>query len=237
MQASYISAVLQKAAQAPALAGIYIHSVRICAVRDWTHEPILTILWSMPDHSAAIDAPAMSLPGVSAIIISRPSDTAIELQRALASPAEMEDAVIQAAWTLGAWDMCRLETAPLARGRSWSDPGCGIGTSFGHSDYVIAGQSLIVGDSAHERVCEIAAADGYITWRFVPLCLATPIARRRWGSKDSTLQPDCTRIGEPGPHRGKWWHPTEPLTGNEHQYQLGRGNHGNRSKAGKERRA
>lgn len=229
MHAAYINAILQKAAQAPALAGIYIKSVCICTVRDTLSDPVLTITWSMPDHSAAVDSAALSLPGVSASIISRPSDTAIMLPRGLANPAEIEDAVMGAAWSLGAWDLCRIESAPLAHGSDWTEMRYGITSSFGHSPVVIAGQSLIVGHSAPDRDCEIAARDGYITWRFVPLALATPTARRRWAGKDKTLLADCTRLGEPGGYRGKWMHPTEPRTANEHQYQLGRSNHGNRS--------
>lgn len=237
MENTHIQFLLQKAAQAPALAGIYIKSVSICAVRDLACEPILTITWSMPDGSAAIDAPTLSLPGVEASVISRPSDTAIELARELASPGEIEDAIMGAAWSLGSWDLCRIEHAPRPPDADWREARHGITCSFGRNGYVICGQPLVTGDHAGDEVCEIAARDGYITWRFVPLALATKIARARWAGKDTTLQPDCIRIGSPGSYRGKWWHPTTPGTGNEHQYQLGRGNHSNRSKTSAERRA
>jgi hypothetical protein len=237
MQAAYITAVLQKAAQAPALAGIYIKSVCICAVRDLTCDPVLTITWSMPDRGAVVDSAALSLPGVSASFTTRPSDTAMLLPRGLVSPAEIEDAVIGAAWSLGAWDLCRIESAPLADGSDWREARYGIKSSFGHSDYVVNGQSLVVGDGAPQSDCEIAARDGYITWRFVPLALATLVARRRWADKDKTLLADCTRSGAPGGYRGQWMHPTVPGTASEQQYQLGRSNHGNRSKKSADRRA
>lgn len=230
MQASYLTAVLQKAAQAPAFAGIYVHSVSLSAVSDWLRDPVLTIVWSMPDHSAAIESAALSLPGVSATILSRPSDTSMLLHRAFASPAELEDVVMGSAWSLGAWDLCRCEQAPLAADEDWRSARHGLASSFGHNAYVIAGQPLVTGDRAPDEDCEIAAREGYIDWRFVPLALATPTARQRCGAKDKTLQADCTRPGEPGGYRGKWMHPTTPRTANEHQYRLGRGNHGNRSK-------
>ena len=237
MQAATILVALQKAAQTPAMAGIYIKSVSISAVDDWAHNPIMTITWSMPDAGAAIHANALSLPGVQASVISRPSDTSVELQRELVSPAEIEDAVLGAAWHLGAWDVARTEYAPLAPNEDWRDAKHGINSSFGRNDYTIAGQALVTGDQAADATCDLAARNGHVTWRFVPLHLATPIARQRWASKDTTLLPDCTRVGEPGAYRAKWIHPAEHRTGAEHQYQQGRASHGNRSKGSRERRA
>jgi hypothetical protein len=237
MQAATILAALQRAATGPALAGINIKTVQIAAVRDWTHNPLMTITWSMPDASAAIASAELSLPGVQASVISRPSDTAIMLDRGLASPGEIEDAVIGAAWTLGAWDLIRLEHAPLAACEEWQENRHGINCSFGRNGYTINGQELVTGDQADDDTCELAASVGYVLWRFVPLHLATRIARQRWASKDKTLLPDCTRAGVPGSYRAPWCCPTEPRTANEHQYQLGRANHGNRAKASQDRRA
>lgn len=236
MQAATILAALQKAAKAPAMAGIYLKSVDLSAVHDWVHDPVMCITWSMPDHGAAIDAPAVSLPGVSASILSRPSDTTMLLPRDLASPDELESAVMGAAWTLGAWDVRRIEHAPLPQNVDWRQARHGLVGDFGRNPYTIAGQPLAVGEAADDVVCELAAAHGWITWAFVPLAISTPSARKRWGSKDRTLQPDCTRAGVVGSARAKWWYPAAPHTANDHIYQLGRGNHGNRSKTSQERR-
>ena len=233
MQTQTILAALRRAAQAPALAGIYIKSVSLCAVRQWQHDAVLSITWSMPDGGSSIDMP--SLPGVTATALSRPSDTAILLARNLTTAPEIEDAVIGAAWALGAWDLCRIESPPLPPGSDWHEARYGVGVGFGRNPYTIMGQPMVMGDRAEDDVCATAARDGYITWRFVPLALATLIARQRWGAKDTTLQSDCTRVGEPGQYRGRWWHPQTPGHANEHQYQLGRGNHGNRSKSSRER--
>ncbi len=235
MQAKTILAALRRAAQAPALAGIYIKSVSICAVHEWQHDAVMTITWSLPDSSAAVEVP--SLPGVTASVLSRPADTAILLPRELASPGEIEDAVMGAAWTLGAWDLCRIESPPLPAGADWNEAKYGVTVGFGRNPYTIMGQPLVTGEYAQDDVCALAARDGYITWRFVPLALATPTARRRWGGKDSTLQTDCTRLNAPGHYRGAWHHPATPGLANEHQYQLGQGNHGNRGRNAKERKA
>ena len=235
MQAAHITAALQKAAQSPALAGIYVKSVSICAVRNIDSNPVMTITWSMPDHSAAVDAASLSSFGVSASMVTRPSDTVVLLPRGLTNPAEVEDAVMGAAWLLGAWDLIRIESAPLAHGADWRESRYGITSRFGRLDHAIAGQPLTAGTGAADIDCEIAARDGCITWRFVPLALATPTARQQWVGKDKTLAADCTRPGVPGWRLGQWMHPADPGTAHEHQYRLGRANHGNRSKKSAER--
>ena len=237
MQAADVMAAFCKAARAPALAGIYIKSISISAVRDPRRQPVLAITWSMPDSSAAIDAPALSLPGVSATAISRPANTAMLLPRSLANPAEIEDAVLNAAWALGAWDLCRTELPPLPSGTDWREPRYGIASAFGQGTYLINGSPLVHAVAPMDKSCALAAREGYITWRFVPLALATPTMRCLWGGKDKTLQPDCTRHGSPGDFRQAWRCPTVPGMAYEHQYQLGRGNHGNRSQKSSQRRA
>lgn len=222
MQAAYIKAALQRAAHAPAMAGISIKSVSVAATRDSQHDPVMTIVWSMPDSGAAIDAPRLSMPGVSCSMISRPADTAVLIDRDGDSPAEIEDALMAVAWELGAWDMCRDERPPLPDGATWRESRYGVGADFGVNDSIIMGHKLVAGARAPDVVCSIAASDGYVVWRFIPLAMATPTARRLWGHKDSTLQPDCTRAGKPGNHRGAWFNPQTPGMANEHQYQLGR---------------
>lgn len=237
MQAAIILAALQKAAQAPAMAGIYVKTVDLAATYDWEHRPVMTIVWSMPDASSWVDASqAYHRAGIQASMMVRPSDTAILLDRALASPKEIDDVMLNAAWQLGAWDLVRLERAPLHPGADWQDPGCGIPSSFGYG-YVVGDHPLVTGDQADDETCEQAATHGYITWRFVPLALATPTAKTRWASKDKTLQSDCTRHGAPGAFRARFYNPSQPGTAHEHQYQLGRANHGNRGRADQGRRA
>lgn len=236
MQISNLMAALQRAVAGPAMGGIYIKSVFLAATYIPDHDVCMTITWSMPDHTATVETTA-TLPGLSATMISRPSDTTILLPREMVSPAEIEDCIMAVAWMLGAWDVVRNERAPLDCGEAWQEARYGITSSFGRNTYTIAGQPLAIGESAVESAMQEAARDGYVSWRFIPLALATPIARQRWGNKDRTLKPDCTRDGEPNIGRAPWRRPRDSHTAHEHIYQLGRGNHGNRSKAGAERRA
>ena len=234
MQVDDILATLHRAAQAPSLAGIYIKSVCIAATYRHSSDAVLTITWSMPDWSAAIEGTA--LPGTTADILSRPSDTAIALDRQAATVPELEEMLLSLAWQTGAWDFVRTEQPPLADPTDWRASRHGVANNFGINDYVIAGQPMVTGDAAPESA-RIAASTGYVIWRFVPLAFATPTARSRWGLKDKTLQPGCTRVGVTGSYRAPWHHHATPGYGNEHQYQLGRANHGNRSKSSIERNA
>jgi hypothetical protein len=219
--AQLIKRAVAQAARGPAMAGIYVKSVAIAAAHDWTHDPIMLITWSMPDAGAVIDVPEVALPGVRASVISRPADTAIRLDRNLASPAELEDAILAAAWEMGSWDLVRLELAPLAAGADWWDARHGIAPSFGRNPYTICGQPLVVGEGADDEVCEAAAVGGYIKWRFLPTTSAGANTRQHRRGKDATLQPNGARPGSPGEHRAAWRHPVKPLTACEHQYQLG----------------
>jgi hypothetical protein len=240
MQTAILLAALQRAAQAPALAGIYIKSVEIAAVDDAAHDPVLVITWSMPDHTAAISSAALSSPGVAATVLSRPADSVLRLTRESASLGEIEDAVFEAAWQLGAWDMVRLERPPLRPCATWREAGNGVAVSFGRNPYLIDGQPLQMGAAVPDELLDLAARAGYVTWRFVPLALSSPTMRRMWAHKDRTLAgSDATRNTTPGHQRARWAHPTEPGTAAEHQYRFGRGNHGSRGRVvpGTERQA
>lgn len=222
MQAATILAALQKAAQAPRIAGIHIRAVEIAAVRDWLHDPVMRITWTMPDASSVIESPAQSLPGVQASTLSRPSDTCMLLARDLASPDELELATLDAAWSLGAWDLSRVEHAPLPTDANWHEPRYGLMVDFGRNPYTICGQRLATGESANDDVCEIAAVNGWVTWTFSPAALAAPSTRAKYVLQDATLLPNGARPGSPKTPQQRWQHPDEPHIGHQHIYELGR---------------
>lgn len=229
----YINDLIRRAARPAAFAGIHIKSVSISATYDDSHKAVITITWTFP---AGVSVDSQPLPGVTQEIYSRPSDAVIPMARKGMAPSDIEEDVLFAAWKLGAWDLRRIEKAPLADLAKRKEMGCGITHSFGDDTYSVNGQVFSSGYKADEASMLEAAMDGYITWSFVPLCMASEIARARWGDKDKTLKSDLTRDGEPQISRGKWERPREPLTACEHIYQLGRGNHGNRSKQNRSRR-
>lgn len=229
-----IKSRLMAATKAPAIAGIYIKSVSVSATYSTAHAPVLTVVWSMPDHGFVSEA--VSLPGVEATVYSRPSDTTIVLYRDGLAPSDIEDIVLEAAWQFGAWDVVRSERAPMQSPDDWRMSRYGITSSFGRDTMAVLGQPLTQGDGVPDVAMEEAARDGFVTWRFIPLSLATPTARSRWGDRDKTLNATCQRDGVPPISRGSWTRPREPQTAHDHIYQLGRAPHGNRSKSSRERR-
>jgi len=228
-----ISAALQNAARAPAMAGVFVKSVRIAVT--YSCDAILTVTWSWPEHGER-ERPS-TIPGVAALVASRPSDQTVALVLPGPTVHEVERSVLVSAWELGAWDVRRIEHAPLADPTQWAESRHGLAVDFGANHVAIAGQALQAGDRAEDAVIQAAASDGWVSWSFVPLSLATRLMRERWGGKDKTLQADCSRVIPLPPLRLGEWRQPEPGRAHEHIYQLGRSNHGNRSKAAKERRA
>jgi hypothetical protein len=228
-----IADLIQQAASAPALAGVGVKSIRIATT--YRLDAILTITWSWPEFGE-VSQPS-GLPGVAMSVAARPADLTLALVLPGPTVHEAEHAVLDVAWQLGAWDVRRMERAPLADPKQWREARHGLASDFGVNLVTIAGVPVQKGDRAPYADLRAAAVDGWVTWSFVPLAFATRTMRARWGGKDKTLEADCTRSGAlPPTHFADWHHP-EPGYAHEHIYQLGRANHGNRSKAARERRA
>lgn len=227
-----IADLIQQAASAPALAGVGIKSIRIAAT--YSLEAMLTITWSWPEVGE-VSQPS-GLPGVAMSVAARPADLTLALVLPGPTVHEAEQSVLDVAWQLGAWDVRRIEHAPLADPAQWREARHGLAGDFGINPVTIGGTPVQKGDRAPVAAAE-AGSNGWVTWSFVPLAFATRTMRARWGGKDKTLEADCTRGGTLPPTRLADWHQPEPGYAHEHIYQLGRANHGNRSKAGRERRA
>lgn len=228
-----IAALIKQAARAPAMAGVFVKSVRIAST--YSCDAIITITWSWPEQGER-EQPS-GLPGVAMLIAARPSDETLALVLPGPTVHEAERSVLGCAWELGAWDVRRIEHAPLADPSQWAESRHGLASDFGINPTVIAGQPIQVGDRAPSADVQAAAVDGWVSWSFVPLALSARTMRARWGDKDKTLGEDCSRSDPlPTTRLGDWYHPV-PGHANEHIYQLGRSNHGNRSKSSKERKA
>lgn len=212
---------IEAAARTARLASLWVRSIWVAALYD-PEDVVATICWSAP---CATSDPAVGPDGVSRTDWRRPPDASILIGRGRA--ADVEAQVLACAWALGAWDVRRTEYAPLDRPAEWQEPRYGLAQRFGVGGYAVDGAPLVAGDRSPEAARR-AASDGHVGWHFVPLALASPWMQQRWSGKDRTLDPQtCTRgaraitprvlVGPPGGH--------------DHLYLLGRGNHGNRSRA------
>jgi hypothetical protein len=225
---------IRGAASAPAMSGIHISRVSIAATYRSEHDAVLTIGWTFPALASIQSTP---MDGVEQSVYSRPADTTLLIPRAGQAPSDMEDEILSAAWALGAWDVRRLEKAPIDNPEKMLEPQYGLASDFGYNPYSVNGQPFIIGARSPESALLTAAIDGYVTWAFIPLSLGSEIAKNRWGGKDKTLNAGLTRDGVPNIGRGPWMRPREARTAHEHIYQLGRAPHGNRSKKNAGRRA
>lgn len=203
--------------------GIYPKTVSVAACYDVIdHEVIMTISWSMPELELdASDVDIKPMKGIKTTVFSRPADSAIEIQ-GYDSLVDLEIDLINAAWTLGAYDLCRLEMSPLPVKADPYEAGRGIASSFGINPYLIMGSPLLVGDQSCERTIENAASNGFIKFRFVPLALSKPSKKQHCLKKDVTLNDDCSRDDLPKLTQQKLYKPRVANTGHEHIYQFGK---------------
>jgi len=223
-----VVASLQDATKNSNLTGIYIKSISIAATHNPDLDCLLCITWSMP----IADNPVDGLPGIKTTVIARPDDTYIHLPNGLYAD-QLEDIIIRSAWTLGAWDMCRLESPPIGSSDLVSN---GVAHDFGQPSYTFGGYGIQRHVIHATHTMQYAAKNGRVSWRFIPLSLTSPEFISRWADKDKTLNNASCRDGYPSSYRAPWQLPNTPGFGNEHIYQLGRSNHGNRLKNSSERR-
>lgn len=121
--------------------------------------------------------------------------------------AKVDQATLDAAWQMGAWDVSRAEqpacTRPGARATEPMECLQAFGAySFGA--YGVNGQQLVVSDTPDsDELIHLAARRGYLMWMF------RPVSGGIWGevSEDATLTPEGRRAG-PCPFR-----PMPPVCG------------------------
>lgn len=224
MTPQIFKAILDDAARAPAMAGIYIKSVSVSALYHLLDQFWVTISWTMPDVRSAIEPPGLSLPGVKTSAVLRPSDTAMVLHAPELSPGELEaEVLLPLAWRLGAWDIVRSERAPLAADQDWRDSKHGLLCHFGRNSQAIDGVPLIAGARASDEICATAAKEGWVTWRFVPLALSSPAMQEKWRGADGTLEDaDCIRRTKTPAYRlPRFSRPTEKNTAADCIFEMG----------------
>jgi len=128
---------------------------------------------------------------------------------------QLENAVLDVAWELGAWDLARTEAPPFVRPgadelESWECKG-----AFGAPPIALEGQPAVVAEVPDaEDLIEAAARSGYVRWLFLP------VRGGLWGEtvEDLTLQEGGYR-NPPCPYMSA---PTRPGQNRRVVYQFGR---------------
>ena len=199
------------------MGGIYPESISVSSTYDFERDIVLTVLWSMPTIKHDVDNDM----GLKKSVASRPANTTLKLDT-LDGYKSIESILIATAWTLGAFDLCRLEKSPINTTADPYDPRYGLAVDFAATNMDLDGTPLFIGDRADNKTIEQAANDGYIVWRFVPLALCKPDKIKKCLTIDATLNSDASRPGQPCFNLAKWYRPRQPGLGHEHQYQFGK---------------
>jgi hypothetical protein len=108
----------------------------------------------------------------------------------------VDSAAMEAAWTLGAWDVQRAERPGCMRPGAQGAEALECLQAFGTFPYGINGNHVVVSDAPDaDELVQLAAHRGYLMWVF------RPVKGSIWAeyADDATLGPEGTRPG-PCPH-------------------------------------
>jgi hypothetical protein len=108
----------------------------------------------------------------------------------------VDSAAMEAAWTLGAWDVARAERPGCMRPGAQGSEALECLQAFGSFPYGINGNHVVVSDAPDaDDLVQLAAHRGYLMWVF------RPVKGSIWAeyADDATLGPEGTRTG-PCPH-------------------------------------
>ena len=105
---------------------------------------------------------------------------------------DVEQATLDAAWQMGAWDVARAERPGCLRPGARNNEPLECLQAFGAFPYGVNGQQLVVGDAPDsDELLKVAAKRGYLLWLF------RPVSGGIWGdvTEDATLSPEGRRAG------------------------------------------
>ena len=104
----------------------------------------------------------------------------------------VDQATLDAAWQMGAWDVARAERPGCLRPGARASEPLECMQAFGAFPYGINGQQLVVSDAPDaDELLKLAAMKGYLMW------LLRPVSGGIWGDvvEDATLSPEGRRAG------------------------------------------
>jgi hypothetical protein len=123
--------------------------------------------------------------------------SALQLNDRWRSLLAVDEAAMEAAWELGAWDVARAERPACMRAGASCTEALECLQAFGSFPYGINGNQVVISDAPDaDDLVQVAAECGYLMWRF------RPVRGGIWAefADDATLGPEGTRPG-PCPHR------------------------------------
>jgi hypothetical protein len=106
--------------------------------------------------------------------------------------AAVDQATLDAAWRLGAWDVARAERPGCGRPGAHDTEPRECLQAFGAFPYGINGKQLVVSNTPDsDELLKLATVRGYLMWLF------RPVSGGIWGevAEDATLSPEGRRMG------------------------------------------
>jgi hypothetical protein len=123
--------------------------------------------------------------------------SALQLNERWRSLIAVDRAAMEAAWTLGAWDVARAERPGCMRAGADCTEALECLQAFGSFPFGLNGSQVVVSDTPDaDDLVQLAAERGYLMWVF------RPVKGGIWAeyADDATLGPEGMRAG-PCPHR------------------------------------
>jgi hypothetical protein len=170
-----------------AATGLPLVGVTLAAVPCPDTPVILTLHWH-----GFIKEKLADLEGAQPVAYTSIPSSALQVNERWNDLTKVDQATLDAAWRMGAWDVSRAEQPACTRpGARYGEP-LECLQAFGAYPYGINGKQLVVSDTPDsEELIHLAAKRGYLMWLF------RPVSGGIWGevAADATLSPDGRRAG------------------------------------------
>lgn len=192
-----------------AATGLPLVGITLAAVPCPDTPVILTLHWH-----GFIKEKIADVEGAEPVAYTPVPSSALQLNERWSDLLDVDEATLDAAWQLGAWDVARAERPGCMRpGASATEP-LECLQAFGAFPYGVNGNQVVVSDAPDtDDLVQLAANRGYLMWLF------RPVSGGIWAevAEDATLSPEGRRA-PPCPY-----HPIAPTcTGKRHTvYRLG----------------
>lgn len=171
--------------------GLPLVGVTLAAVPCPDTPVILTLHWH-----GFIKEKLADIEGAEPVAFTPIPSSALQVNERWDDLTEVDQATLEAAWRLGAWDVARAERPGCARAGAAGTEPLECMQAFGAFPYGVNGNQVVVSDAPDtDELMHVAANRGYLMWLF------RPVSGGIWAevAEDATLTPEGRRAG-PCPH-------------------------------------
>lgn len=162
-------------------------SITLAAVPCPDTPIILTLHWH-----GFIKQKLANVEGAQPVAYTPVPSSALQLNERWDDLTKVDQATLDAAWQMGAWDVQRAEQPACARAGAKNNEPIECLQAFGAYPFGVNGQQLVVSDTPDsDELINLAARRGYLMWMF------RPVSGGIWGevAEDATLSAEGRRAG------------------------------------------